>query len=346
MPTLLRLPLAVLAVLAMLLLWTGTASAEEVSAGEPAGCAQDPEAEGCAAPGEPLEGDPLLDRSPSGEDLEGLDSGSGPEDGIAPTDTYGGPDRATEVGAAAVVDGLTDCPQPAIRADEMCPDPCLVGDLGAAVDSPTELCPVPCLEQVNVVHVGVDRCLPAPPTCEDFPHDVGFDPCQLPTCLDAQQLETLLALFDELGESGFDELVGEFEGTPLADLLAVIDPAQLEQLFELLLCPPIEEEPTVDNPEGRPGAHQPPGVHYENCDDARAKGAAPVYAGQPGYRPALDSDSDGVGCEQEYVAPVQHQTSSTGTLAYTGFELGPQLAAGAALLLLGGGLLTATRRRS
>ena len=43
---------------------------------------------------------------------------------------------------------------------------------------------------------------------------------------------------------------------------------------------------------GRPGA-----VYYRNCAAARAAGAAPMYRGQPGYRPALDRDGDGVACE-------------------------------------------------
>lgn len=38
-------------------------------------------------------------------------------------------------------------------------------------------------------------------------------------------------------------------------------------------------------------------VYYRNCTAARAAGAAPIYRGEPGYRPALDRDSDGVACE-------------------------------------------------
>lgn len=38
-------------------------------------------------------------------------------------------------------------------------------------------------------------------------------------------------------------------------------------------------------------------VYYENCDAARAAGAAPVYAGDPGYGSHLDRDGDGVACE-------------------------------------------------
>jgi hypothetical protein len=36
---------------------------------------------------------------------------------------------------------------------------------------------------------------------------------------------------------------------------------------------------------------------YANCTAARAAGAAPVYAGTPGYGPHLDRDGDGIGCE-------------------------------------------------
>ncbi|WP_246670012.1 excalibur calcium-binding domain-containing protein [Arthrobacter zhaoguopingii] len=36
---------------------------------------------------------------------------------------------------------------------------------------------------------------------------------------------------------------------------------------------------------------------YSNCDEARAAGAAPVYASEPGYGSHLDRDSDGIGCD-------------------------------------------------
>ena len=38
-------------------------------------------------------------------------------------------------------------------------------------------------------------------------------------------------------------------------------------------------------------------VYYKNCDAVRAAGAAPLHRGEPGYRPGLDSDGDGVACE-------------------------------------------------
>jgi hypothetical protein len=41
-----------------------------------------------------------------------------------------------------------------------------------------------------------------------------------------------------------------------------------------------------------------PSVYYPNCKAAPAAGAAPLYRGQPGYRPGLDGDGDGVACER------------------------------------------------
>jgi Excalibur calcium-binding domain len=39
------------------------------------------------------------------------------------------------------------------------------------------------------------------------------------------------------------------------------------------------------------------GASYGNCAQAKAAGAAPLYAGQPGYAKKLDRDGDGVACE-------------------------------------------------
>src|SRR3954447_7350470 len=51
-------------------------------------------------------------------------------------------------------------------------------------------------------------------------------------------------------------------------------------------------------PQPAPAPPPPPAsVSYANCDAVRAAGAAPVYAGQPGYSRKLDRDGDGVGCE-------------------------------------------------
>jgi hypothetical protein len=46
-----------------------------------------------------------------------------------------------------------------------------------------------------------------------------------------------------------------------------------------------------------PAPAAPAAAYYANCAAAKAAGAAPIYAGQAGYRAALDRDSDGVACE-------------------------------------------------
>ncbi|MGA9869890.1 MAG: excalibur calcium-binding domain-containing protein [Rhodococcus sp. (in: high G+C Gram-positive bacteria)] len=41
----------------------------------------------------------------------------------------------------------------------------------------------------------------------------------------------------------------------------------------------------------------PLSVFYDNCSAVRSAGAAPLYAGEPGYSSKLDRDGDGVACE-------------------------------------------------
>lgn len=46
-----------------------------------------------------------------------------------------------------------------------------------------------------------------------------------------------------------------------------------------------------------PQVRQSSGVYFRNCSEARAAGVAPIYRGQPGYRPEMDGDNDGIACE-------------------------------------------------
>jgi hypothetical protein len=55
-------------------------------------------------------------------------------------------------------------------------------------------------------------------------------------------------------------------------------------------------EPTP-TPTPKPKPKPKPAFMYDNCDAARAAGAAPVHRGEYGYGPHLDRDGDGVGCE-------------------------------------------------
>ena len=40
-----------------------------------------------------------------------------------------------------------------------------------------------------------------------------------------------------------------------------------------------------------------PNAWYSGCNAVRAAGAAPLYRDQPGYRPEMDRDGDGIACE-------------------------------------------------
>ncbi|WP_142120264.1 GmrSD restriction endonuclease domain-containing protein [Arthrobacter sp. SLBN-122] len=61
---------------------------------------------------------------------------------------------------------------------------------------------------------------------------------------------------------------------------------------------PVAPAPVAPAPVApAPVAPAPAAAYYANCAAARAAGAAPLYAGQAGYRSALDRDSDGIACE-------------------------------------------------
>lgn len=60
---------------------------------------------------------------------------------------------------------------------------------------------------------------------------------------------------------------------------------------------PVVPQPQPVVPQPEPAPAPPAEAYYANCAAAKAAGAAPLYAGQPGYRTALDRDKDGVACE-------------------------------------------------
>lgn len=61
----------------------------------------------------------------------------------------------------------------------------------------------------------------------------------------------------------------------------------------------VQDRAPRPRPPAAPSRPTPPraDVYFQNCDAARAAGAAPIRRGEPGYRPALDRDNDGVACE-------------------------------------------------
>lgn len=57
---------------------------------------------------------------------------------------------------------------------------------------------------------------------------------------------------------------------------------------------PVPAAPAASEPAP---AGDPAAAYYANCAAARAAGAAPLRAGQPGYREKMDGDRDGIACE-------------------------------------------------
>ena len=81
-------------------------------------------------------------------------------------------------------------------------------------------------------------------------------------------------------------------------------------LHHLLMAMAMTTSGPADNGQSRePPRRTPPsreqaaparpsrGVYFANCTAARAAGRENIRRGEPGYRPALDRDNDGVACE-------------------------------------------------
>ena len=70
-------------------------------------------------------------------------------------------------------------------------------------------------------------------------------------------------------------------------------------------------------PVAAPVADTAPAVLYADCDAVRAANAAPLRASQPGYRPALDPNMNGIACEPVGGAPAPDMTSAPADSAPT-----------------------------
>ena len=294
MSALLRLPFALLAALAMLLLWPGVASAEGGTEGvSPLTCPLDVPLPGCETQ-EPASQAPA--GGPTDTDHQAPDELTGPSDAVP---AFTGPQQLPEQEA---------------------PGTSSTGGTGGTEGQQTD-------QQES------GQQTPAPSG------DSAPDPAAVGECI-ATELEELLALLEESLGGAAEGLAAELEagladptrlqdfltGLPgliestvpeLADELATELPAAIEGIVACLpipTSPPAEEEPPAPAPVAQPTQQA---VHYANCDDARAQGAAPVHAGQPGYGAHLDSDDDGIGCEE--VMAVSHTPEQQPQLAYTGF---------------------------
>jgi hypothetical protein len=322
MSKLLRLPFALLAVLALFLLSPGIAAAETTPSPDdcsttPLGC--DPTAGDVTddtvteTPTDTVEPkDDATPLPPAGND-DSAEQATGVTDDVAAGVAANQPEAAaqgTDGETTETEGGTGTTPQDAEPSDQ--PDPAAVGEcIGAVLQTLiTDL--------QTQFGDGVDGLI------SDI-QDALADPT------------ALQALLDGLPAMGQDAVEGMTEEGQA--LLA----GAAEDIQNCIPAAPTGETPPPSNPPVQQPVTQPASddTYYANCDDARAKGAAPINAGQPGYRSELDSDSDGVACEGETHYAVAN-THPTQTLAYTGVDaeglvrLGAILLSGGTLILLAG----------
>ncbi|MCC3276544.1 excalibur calcium-binding domain-containing protein [Arthrobacter sp. zg-Y20] len=86
----------------------------------------------------------------------------------------------------------------------------------------------------------------------------------------------------------------------LADEAAAAAAAEAQRVADEHAAAAAAEAQRVADEQARQQYVAPPApayVYYANCKAVQAAGAAPLYAGQPGYEtPRLDRDGDGVAC--------------------------------------------------
>ena len=70
-----------------------------------------------------------------------------------------------------------------------------------------------------------------------------------------------------------------------------------DRASENVTCEELPPPPAADPPAPAPRGEEPQDAPFENCDQARDAGAAPVQRGEAGYGGHLDGDDDGIACE-------------------------------------------------
>ncbi|MCX4505570.1 excalibur calcium-binding domain-containing protein [Streptomyces anulatus] len=130
-----------------------------------------------------------------------------------------------------------------------------------------------------------------------------YDPAELTLSIDTEPAHgsasvsgTTVTYNARDGYAGEDELTYEVlvKGTEVPAATAVVRITVTAAAPE---ATPTANPTPAGNASKPPKATDPAPAYYENCDAARAAGAAPVEEGDPGYAPHLDRDGDGVGCE-------------------------------------------------
>lgn len=91
----------------------------------------------------------------------------------------------------------------------------------------------------------------------------------------------------------YDERFPRVQEAPADQPPAPEAPGTNPEMNEHPVAPAQVEASAPAAPPAAPGGE----TYFQNCAAARAAGAAPLHAGDPGYRSQLDRDKDGVACE-------------------------------------------------
>jgi hypothetical protein len=234
------------------------------------------------------------------------------------------------------VPGAPDAVQPPAGADDPVPD--VVGDV---------------LDQLPAE--GTDLPLPVPgtgtgegadPDGEDAGADQGTEPPAGPAADAAAQCRSALA---QAGLPGGDQcaaLIGCFSLLPAPELgltpegLLALDPAALQERLDPAALQELLDPTAVTSfLSCLVGAIGLPPLDGGEPSEEPSPAPQPVVQPEPAPQPAAPTPVVPVAAA---VTPV----ASAGQLAYTGVDVTPMVAAGIALLVGGGGLLSAARRRS
>ncbi|WP_033894192.1 MULTISPECIES: excalibur calcium-binding domain-containing protein [Streptomyces] len=137
----------------------------------------------------------------------------------------------------------------------------------------------------------------------------AYDPAELTLSIDAEPDHGTATLSGvTVTYTARDGYAGEDEFTYRVLVKGADVPAATAVVRITVSAPESEPTPaSATKPAPKATAPAPAPAYYENCDAARAAGAAPVEEGDPGYASHLDRDGDGVGCE-----PWGESASSSG----------------------------------
>lgn len=114
--------------------------------------------------------------------------------------------------------------------------------------------------------------------------------------LDLKMIESGRAIARYDGRDGYgvhtrqDAYVQADDLSPTTNLCPAVVPIAVVPIAVVpVAVVPVTTAPTIVAP--------PAAAYYQNCTEVRAAGAAPIYAGDPGFQSKFDRDGDGVGCE-------------------------------------------------